>query len=578
MIRIAARSRRLVAAAAALLSAAPVALAANGTIRPVTDGTVEATFVVSNFSGTNDRVITRYGVHPAGQPAGLLAPEFDPNAVICGARTFQGPAAGITSASFLDIRREDPGHPGVPDLMAPPFAFADGTAGGTAPRLCQGPPGFSDWTFGAGAGLPNLNQAFFLTFQFFPNQGLQNQCAMGVDTDSGVTGRCLVFDSASGFRDLGVDAFLEVVVAEPRATAGVDMSVRFHGVARFPGDLGSPVISLRTHGTRSLLPTTDKPSTTIKVDNTTMPQIFPVSVQFRLDGDLTNVTPGGTVRNLTHLFRTPNGQALDVQTFTAPSGRLVVQAAVPFVPDRFVSRTPVNVPMFAAMTRLDNMSVDREVGVLGLRPNPGTRDDNVTDAFVRPQLSTLPGDALAVRFHAVDFLNTSGFRISGVEVVGQQTGGGGLDAIQLRTQDPIIQDSPDLSPVGLLASRGVRDGIGELPLANGTATRFDFVPDVAFTTGLQNDLWLIAYFPQETTMGVQLGSDRTFATLLGDSFFTLGNAEPFRKSPQDNYQLRLLLDGEFNTFAPPPAPTATPAPPSLEADHLRLYVGTVTPQ
>ncbi|MBI1850865.1 MAG: hypothetical protein HYR85_11025 [Planctomycetes bacterium] len=592
MIRSLARSRRTLVSFAVVVSSnlagTTLGFARNGAVRPVADGTVEATFVVNTLSGQNDRVITRYGVHAPGQPNGLFVSEFDPNSVICGARTFQGqsdPNTAVTSASFLDLRPEDPmnaGHPDLTNMMSPPVFFADENNGGIVPRPCPSGVGYVDWTFGLGMGISNMNlQGFFLTYRFFPpGQDANDQCAIGIDTDSGVTGRCQVFDSralpAPGvFRDLGSDAFLEVKVFERRL---VDMSIRFHGSSRFPGDLGSPIVVLRTRGTRSILPTTDKPSTTVKVDNTTPPPLTNISVQLTIQGDLTGLTPGGNLRDFSHLFRTSDGQPIGPpRSFPINTGqRLIVQAAVPGVPDRFIALTPVNIPMFASMTATFGAQMpDREVGVLGLRPNPGTHDDNQTDAFVRPRAATRTGDALAVRFRAYDFWNSGAFRISGIEVVGHQLGGNGLDALEVRKQDAILTDSPDLSPNGRLGFVGTLDGIAELPLAAGVANRFNIVTDISFPfpPGIQDDIWLIAYFPQETAAGVEIGSDRTFATLLGDSFFTLQNAQPFVKSPQDNFQLRLLLDGEFGTIAPTPAPAATLDPPSLEADHLRLVVG-----
>ncbi len=556
-----------------LLVASGRALANGGTVRRVTDGTVEAVVVVTDPSGPNDRIITRYGffLQPTPHPG-----EFDANAILCGARTFQGHTTG-TSLRLLDVRREDPLNPGFPDLVGPPIVNANENG-----QPCPPGFGFLYWTFGA-AGVPDPGMALFFTVTLAPQAPplpATDQCAVGIDTSSGITGRCSFFSSRPPmlFGQLGSNAFIEAIVLEP--TQAFDLDARYHGSVRFPGDLGNPIVALRTGGT-GILPTTDKVSTTVKIDNP--PPIGSVQVDLKIEAIVGAIIPGAPDRDVTRYFRvggTPGGTRLDLLfPMTLQPGRTLINAAIPApIPMNFVNRSPSNLPMRTTVTQLSGGTlIDVEHNVFGLRPNPGTHDDGSAEAFFRPRAQTHIFDALAVRFKAIDFWGGGPFTLSAVQIFGRQQTGMGLDAVEVRIQDPVVPDAPDLSRFGLLGRIGLLDGAGEIPLPMGPAggaVTLDLVPDISidYSGGQATDIWLVAYFAtNDPTNGAEIGADRTFETLLNDSFFSLDGAIPFTLSPQNNFQLRFLLNGAGNPVAPPSQGSA-PDRPSLTADRLSLLV------
>src|SRR5262249_13705854 len=151
------------------------------------------------------------------------------------------------------------------------------------------------------------------------------------------------------------------------------------------------------------------------------------------------------------------------------------------------------------------------------------------EMFTVVQNPNKPGDSLNVLFPAVDLPRTAAYAATGFEIVGGEFGGTGLpglDAIELRTEDPVLPGNPDLCGQGRLPALGSSGGVGEARFGPPPATRvFDF-PDLAVdpTSGTAPaglNLFVLALpLPGETTPVTAIGGDTApFDTLLGDSTY-----------------------------------------------------------
>jgi hypothetical protein len=134
-----------------------------------------------------------------------------------------------------------------------------------------------------------------------------------------------------------------------------------------------------------------------------------------------------------------------------------------------------------------------------------------------------------------------------------------------------MTNAPDLTPLGLLASMGAVDGIGEVPAPGRTIIDLpDFGVD---PTGPRSyDLWVLVYqgVGDRVTAGTTLGFDTTADTLVPDSFTALSGILPLRVAT-GNFMARLLLDGRGSTLDDPSRGGATHGDEDVPVRDLSTY-------
>jgi len=199
--------------------------------------------------------------------------------------------------------------------------------------------------------------------------------------------------------------------------------------------------------------------------------------------------------------------------------------------------------------------VDDETQQLGLRRRPGSSDDNGIEAFFVVQAPNQPGDSLNVRYQAIDMPKV-GYTTTGFEVVGGEFGGSGLpglDAIELRTEDPVFSGDADLTAVGLVETFGAADGVGSAPLGVPPTTAVfnsgDHFIDPTLNPGLVSNLYVRGLLlPGEAATVTAIGADTTPSdTILGDSSFTVSGLQP-STTTLNNFAVRLLVNGDRSTL------------------------------
>lgn len=544
--------------------------AAGGVVIPrTTPGDIWGGYYFGLSGSGFDRFVNAY-------PAGTLAP----GSIVCGLR-IRELNQGVSPRGFMDgeIRAEDPANPGYPDFASPPLVTADAasrgecsTSGASARIL----------TFGGGAGFPApaANQ-FACAVEPVHGAGTLDFCGVLLDTLGPNLGFAQ-FYSGGLAGTLPWNIYVEEIVFAPPA---LGLTVRPSGSSRYPGDRGVPVVyTTRPNAGGGV--TDDRITLTIAIDNGTGGPLFR---NLTACADSAAIVPGGAFVPVTGFFRPVGGGGAIVNPVAIPPGRTTVklEVAVPSAIDRVArigSRGPVNLPLrFIVddpMADVTACALEGAVGVgssdvlLGLRRRAGSGDDGSAEAFFVVQDPSRPGDSFNVRYAAIDLPRVS-YAMSGFEIVGGEYGGAGLpglDAIELRTEDPIFASAPDLSSVGLVRSVGTSDGVGEAPLGPPpTTVVFDF-PDVVVDStsdpaGAERNFFALALLlpgalPVVTAIGVDAMPD---ATSLGESSFLVSGVLPARPI-LGNAMIRLLLDGDRATLE-------TAAPPATMADGAHLRVG-----
>lgn len=532
--------------AAALLAPAGAAFASGGTVIRKTDGTFDGYFY--SLAGTGvDRYMTQYD-----------APDFDAQSILCGARVGEINPSGVVGGPLRgDLRFEDPGNPGFPDLTpAGLVANVDPASVGTCspnpnvPRL---------FTFGGGGGIPAppMQTVFLSAIEPLHGPGANDVCGLLTDTNSPISGACSFIANGIFVRP-PFDHFNEIIafgLQPPAFREG-----RAHGKPRFPGDEGLPVYFARRPAADAALPhraTDDVVSITIVLDNPG--PLLPVVIDLSIAVDLSVIAPGKGFKEILRFFRTVGTGTPVVNPITVPDGRTILRLGIPGdLPARFQKRTPVNMPFVMTITdHGTGLPISSRVDVLGLRKIAGIADDSSAELFVTAQPPpSQPGDAINVKHAAIDLPTTSPYRITGLELVAGEFGGAGqpgLDAVELRTEDFVFTGSPDLSPLGLLRSVGIADGIGEVPTGPPPTTvtldlPADLLVDPTDPGSFVGDLFVSAVQrPGESAAFTAIGADRTIDTILPYSSATRGGVLPAIPDPQSNYMLRLLLNGEGGT-------------------------------
>ncbi len=518
--------------------------AAGGQVVPKTDGSFDGYFYALTGTG-QDRFLTRY------EPF-----DFDPNAILCGARVGEfAPGGPLPGPMRGDVRFEDPMNPGYPDFSPVGLiAVADPASLGSCSRSTAVPRFF---TFGGGAGVPDPGNTFFLSaIEPQHGPGPNDVCGLLTDTNGPVLGYSFAL-RPGGIVRVPFNHFNEIIAFEGAHTK--IREARAHGKPRFPGDPGVPAFyAVRPAADAALphKPTDDLISITVVLDN---PGPFvPVTANISIAADLDAIAPGKGLKEILRFFRPVGGGPAIMNPITIPDGRTVLLLEVPGrVPSRFVNRFPANVPLITSLR--DPMTLDvisRRRDVLGLRPFVGFQDDGTAEAFFVVQRPNLPGDALNVRNQALDLPRTVPYEVTGLQVVGGEFGGSGLpglDAVELRRDDFVFPGSPDPSAAGLLRTFGTANGIGEVPLGmpptRVTLNILNLAVDPTVNPSLVRDFHVVGLLlPGETMPVTAIGADQTPETLLGNSTFTVSGMLPATRDLASNYTLRLLVNGQGGTL------------------------------
>lgn len=553
-------SRAFAFAVTFVLAAADTAFAAGGVVALRTDNGADGYYYGLRGTGA-DRFINEY-----------RAGTFEPGTIICGARWRELnhgtiPPPGIGGG---DLRLEDAANPGYPNLAGGLVATVDpasqGTCAGGTTRL---------FTFGGGAGVPDpVVTNYVSAIEPVHGTGGTDFCGTLLDTSSASQGFARVY-SGGVFGVIPWNHFIEAIVVTPKR---MDLNVRASGSARFPGDRGIPVVFTdRPNAAGSI--TDDNITLSISIDNGTGAL---VGRHLEICADRSVIAPEKGLTPIKGYFRPVGGGGAIMNPLVLPPGRTVLKlevstASVKQKAANVVNKRALNLPLRVLVDdpfldtdacALDaGEDVDDEVQELGLRRRAGSADDGTMEAFFVVQSPSRLGDSLNVRFKAIDLPRVA-YDVTGFEVVGGEFGGSGLpglDAVELRAEDPIFGAAPDLSPQGLVRSFGSVDGIGEVPLGPAPATAVldtaDVPIDPAAAPHLATDLFVLGVLlPDETVATTSIGVDAAPAdTILGDTSFTVSGLQP-NTYTLENAALRLLLGGDRATLAPGAERRATAAP------------------
>jgi len=520
--------------------------AAGGTIALRTDGTADGYFFGLGGSGV-DRFINEY-------PAGTLPP----GSVICGARVLES-NHGSSPRGVMggEIRAEDPGLPGYPDLVAPPIATADPAStgecsSGGVPRI---------FTFGGGLGVaPPPGSHFVCAIEPVHGPAPLDFCGVLIDTNGPNLGVAKYY-SGGTFGALPWNIFVEEIVFTP---GGLGLRARASGSARFPGDRGVPVV-YTTRPNAAGAVTDDRITLSMAFDNGTG---APLSRNITICADPSVVGPGRARRPVTGFFTPVGGGAPIVNPVVLPAGRTILrlEVASPVALARiarFTAARPVNLPLrvVADDPAVDTVACGLEAVIagatvdrlVGLRRRAGSADDGTAEQFLVPQLPSAPGDSIQARSSVLDLPRVP-YAVSGLEIVGGEFGNPGqpgLDAVEVRVPDPVFADSPDLSSAGLLRTIGTRDGIGEIPLGPPPTTAVLDFPNLAVSPAVTPlSLFTVAVIlpgSESDVTAVALDTSPAATVLIGDSSVTRGGLPPATPIV-GNAMLRLLLDGDRATL------------------------------
>jgi hypothetical protein len=527
--------RRILSAAGSLLTIAAVGLAPD-------DARAAGSRVIAKSDGSPDGLY-----YPLDSPLSPLsayvteyaAYDFDPGDVIVGARVADygpGESSGAVSA---ELRFEDPLRPGFPDLSSEGLVAA---AAGGLDEPC------GDATYRREISFEPLSapsdRALYLVVRL-PEGAESAPCGLQLDTSSAPLGASKCFLGSTGeFYTLRANHLAEIrVLREGPQDLGLDV----HGSARYPGDAGRPVVFARRSNDAGR-PSDDFITLDVVVDNAE-PQ--PVTLQVDIVADVSEIAPNHLPIEITSRFRSL-GSSRRLDTFrTFGRGRTVIRAELNRTLPRWsLGRLPAGVRFDAALVDpvVPSVPRDRESAVLGLRPAPGYHDDATSEQVLLVTEPSRAGDALAVRFPLADLPRVP-FTVAAVEVVGRTLGDGsglGFDAIEVRTEDPVLSGCPDPSALGLVRAVGVADGFGEV-IVNPVLAPERFALDPLHVDpaapGAAN-LWgqVVLASGHRFIEGSVLGADLDAPTLLGDSFYSEAGGLPYRLDPGRNYEIRLIVE------------------------------------
>lgn len=543
-----------------LLTPTRAALASGGQVMLRTDDGEDGEYLVLSGTGS-DLFINEYRI--GDYRSGDL---FDPLDVICGIRIKELSRSrnAVDRITTVELRTEDLSNPGYPSLSLPAIATAV-----TSSDECSA-PGATTRTFVFTTGIPvgpALGSAIYAcAVEPLHGSGALDACGVLVDSSSPSLETARTYSNGT-WSYFPHNIFVELIVF--RATP-IDLQFRASGSARFPGDLGAPVV-YAARGNSGATITDDNVSLAITVDNNTGSSI---NRNLEICVDHSPIDPKKGLKRTTGLFKPIGGGPSIMNPLVFPTGRTclkleVTAAAVKLTIANVVNKRVVNLPTRVlvddpaldtdARSLEGTVDVDSELHILGFRRRAGSADDNSAEGYLIPRDPVELGDALSVRFRSIDMPRVDTI-VSGFEVVGGEFGGSpltGLDAIELRIEDKILGGVPDLSPIGLIRSVGTLDGVGSASLPAGPPPStgvFDYLnTTVSYTSppALVPDLFVVGYFlPGDSalTSSTAIGTDSTASTFLGNSSYMLGNVAQDTFSLNSNVMMRLLLEGDRSTL------------------------------
>ncbi len=575
------------------LGLANVALANTGsaTLRPANQGSIDQIYVLNLPIGTNDRAITRYGVEGAAFPNGS---EFDPNTVICGARTFVAHQSNVAAPRIerVDARLEDPLNPGFPEAdLVPSGALALVCGGASSVNTVEGLAGtlsvpqngvFHNWSFPSG-GFNDPLCAFFLTYQFVDQVAPNDPGYMGIELSAPDNTRCKVRDSVAGnYVQLGANHFLEAYAFTPFI---LDLTIRLAGSSRVLGEAGRKFWYYRgaNNDNRCI---DDFINLALVLDNGTGAPIS--SQRLRVDAQATAIGFPAP-RDVTKLFRVTRYS--DALTTTSPNKTLSGTWTWQPVRTVIVANIPITVNLSSKILNANFPAVlpfvvraqpttfptpagprDDEVDDVGLSKHRGQNRDRSAEFILFAQNPTLTNDTVSVRFPVLHLLpqcdfdsnggtpNTtaSSLIVTSADVLAANQGGsGGFDAVRLLRNDDVIPNAADQTPQGVLAGVGVVDGTTSVPVTvdpNNPCV----VTNVALPAliGSTSDVWVVAFSVSGDTPGAGtfVCGDASPRTVLRESFSSQTGVQPY--TVYDTLNAMIDLNFTANAFTGPAEPQA----------------------
>jgi hypothetical protein len=471
----------------------------------------------------------------------------------------------------LDLRAADPNAPEYADLSLagllaqgdPNSLFSCSTTG--APRT---------GTFGGGAGVSHPGVRFFVTMPQPANNDPDETvdfCGVLLDTSSvfANSARSQGYFPGGPRTSIGFNHFVEAVVFE---RLDQDLSLRMTISSRFPGDRGLPVLFARRRcsGPDCRISVTDPLDNNrtddfitarITIDN----RLAPATLDLVIEADRSAVNPKLDRKDVLSFLRPIGGGTPLTNPLTFPTGRTQLALEIDrVIARRLLALLPVNLPFHVRLVDPNdpNLILDDESQLLGLRPFAGYYDDDThSGGFFFTQSPVLSGDALCVRYDAVDLPKPGNpLVVTGAQVVGGDFGASGLlglDAFELRREDTVLSGNPDLSPQGLFRSQGTVGDPGNgdgIPMGIPVTTvSIDFTDYVAMPPdpALALNLFGMAYLnPGDSGASVTaIGSAGAGDAFVGNSSTLHAGALPVTPFLSDDLEIRLDLEGELGTRA-----------------------------
>ncbi len=575
------------------LSLTNVALgnSASATLRIANGNNIDFIYVLNLPIGTNDRAITRYNLEGPSFPNGS---EFDPNTVICGARTAVGHQSQNSGPRIerLDVRLEDPLNPGFPEADLPPSgALALVCGGASSVDSVEGAAGsfnvplivaFHNWTFNGGAGFNDPLCAFYLTYKFVdPILTPVNPGYMGLDVTTPDNTRCKFRDSvAATYGQLGNNHFLELYAFTPFI---LDLTIRISGATRIVGGQGRKFWYYRG-ARRDNRCVDDFITLSLVLDNGTGIPI--TSQRLRVDAQATavgfpaprDVTNSFRVQRYSDALTTTSPNKTLAGTWTWQPTRSVIIASVPITVNLSTKLLDSNFPaILPFIVRVQPTTFptpagprDDETDDLGLSEQRGQNRDRSGEFFLFAQIPTVTNDTVSVRFPLVHLFpqcnfdnnnatpNTTASTLSVANAVVFATnsaGPGGFDAVRLQRADDVIPNAADQTPQGVLAGVGIVDGTTSVPVVvdpNNPCVG-TLVPLPALVNQ-NSDVWVVVYSVAGGTPGAGtfVCGDSSPKTVLGESFSSQAGVQPY--TPYTTLNAMIDLNFVPSAFSGPAEP------------------------
>ncbi len=593
------------------LSLTNVALGNSGsaTLRPANGNFIDFIYVLNLPLGMNDRAITRYNQEGVAFPNGS---EFDPNTVVCGARTAVAHQSNVAGprTERVDVRLEDPLNPGFPEAdLAPSGALALVCGGASSVDTVEGAAGsfdvpqflaFHNWTFNAGAGFNDPLCAFYLTYKFVdPVLTPADPGYMGLDVTAPDNTRCKFRDSvAATYGQLGNNHFLELYAFTPFI---LDLTILISGASRVVGETGRKFWYYRG-SRRDNRCVDDFITLSLVLDNGTG---LPITSQVLSVVAQATAIGFPTPRDVTNLFRVIRYS--DALTTTSPNKTLTGTWTWQPIRTVIIARIPITVNLSTKL--LDNNFPailpfvvraqpttfptpagprDDETDDLGLSEQRGQNRDRTGEFILFAQNPTITNDTVSVRYPLVHLLpqcnfdnnngtpNTTASTLTianAVVFAANQGGSGGFDAVRLQRADDVIPNAADQTPQGILAGVGIVDNTASVPVVvdpNNPCTQT--LVTLPALVNQNSDIWVVTYSVAGDTPGAGtfVCGDSSPRTVLGESFSSQAGVQPY--TPYSTLNAMIDLNFVANPFVGPTDPSV---PATVTSDRPLIPRGQV---